>query len=306
MNKSGHSILNNNTTFKRCSECNFGDVVYARTKNCPECKSKGTMEVDKSMNMKLRERECECGCGEIVYAPKRFVSGHNLKRRHPNAVVKNGRSYFHIRCSECGKRFLRRIDQINRRGLRNFCSSKCSSKNNGRKMRGVPQYQNRNGSYVTCLNCKGEFYVSRSRLKKKPKYCSKKCMTERRNRLGLVSPNFIGSADNRGSNNGRYKHGRRVGGHIQKKELRQKVIERDGGNWCLFCGVPGPGLHLHRIEYGAQGGKYVLDNVVQLCPQDHALVHSSKKLWKPILERYIETRELELPKDFHDDFNKRI
>jgi hypothetical protein len=31
---------------------------------------------------------CRCGCGEEIKATKKYVSGHNLKRRPKDAIVK--------------------------------------------------------------------------------------------------------------------------------------------------------------------------------------------------------------------------
>lgn len=181
---------------------------------------------------------CRCGCEAEIPATKKWISGHNLKKK--NSKVKR-----------------------------------------------------------KCENCYQTFYVYQSEIKKGGGvYCSKKCYVERQKNTGYVPKNFISSVDNRGKNNGRYKHGKRIGGHTQKRKLREKVIQRDGGNWCLFCGKPGPGLHLHRIRYGSQGGRYELNNCVQLCPIHHDLVHSSKRKWMPILKNYIETKVLELPKDW--------
>jgi hypothetical protein len=67
-----------------------------------------------------------------------------------------------------------------------------------------------------------------------------------------------------------------------KHKTRAAVIERDG-DWCLFCGRPGPGLHLHRVIYGAQLGKYEPGNCVLLCHEHHATVHSNKRQWQPRL-----------------------
>lgn len=96
----------------------------------------------------------------------------------------------------------------------------------------------------------------------------------------------VPQVDNRGPRNGRYKHGRRVGANITKRAVRAAVAERDG-DWCLISGQPGPGLHLHRVRYGSEGGAYEVDNCVQLSGEAHALVHSSKRTWQPILVAYL-------------------
>lgn len=236
---------------------------------------------------------CRCGCGTEIKATRKYVSGHNLKRRPKDAIVKNGRLYKEIKCTECGEKFERRSDQINRRSLVNLCSQQCRNSYQSRIRIGKPIPGARKGEYRNCKKCGSEFYIPPSYAKKKSagKFCSRACLFEWRKETGYVSKNFIGAADNSGKNNGRYKHGRRVGGHINKKKLREKVIERDGGNWCLLCGKPGPGLHLHRIVYGSQGGKYELDNCVQLCPKDHDKVHSSKRKWMPYLLDYVKGKK---------------
>lgn len=69
---------------------------------------------------------------------------------------------------------------------------------------------------------------------------------------------------------------------MSKAKARAAVIERDG-DWCLLCGKPPKGLHLHRVIYGSQGGPYEVGNCVLLCLHDHAVVHSTKRLWQPRL-----------------------
>ncbi|WP_433748305.1 hypothetical protein [Paenibacillus amylolyticus] len=83
--------------------------------------------------------------------------------------------------------------------------------------------------------------------------------------------------------------------YMTKEKVRQAVIEREGGNWCVLSGVPGPGLHLHRIVYGSQGGKYEVDNCILLSKQMHDLVHSSKKTWMPILQDHVRCMKLGMP-----------
>lgn len=41
--------------------------------------------------------------------------------------------------------------------------------------------------------------------------------------------------------------------------------------WCELCGHPH--AHRHRIKPGIWGGRYVHENVVQLCPNHHAAIH---------------------------------
>ena len=225
------------------------------------------------------KKYCKCGCGTEISVTKTWVSGHNFKRRPKDAIVINGRSYKYINCFRCKKLFRRRTDGIKDK---NYCRP-CSMKVKGEKARGKPLYNARKGVYKVCVTCGKEFYIPPSRAKRNARCCSVKCETKRRVELGILPNNFISSTDNRGKKNGMYKHGRRVGTHLNKRKLREEVIERDGGNWCLFCGKPGPGLHLHRVVYGSHGGKYELGNCVQLCAIDHEKVHSNQKKWQPIL-----------------------
>lgn len=83
--------------------------------------------------------------------------------------------------------------------------------------------------------------------------------------------------------------------YMTKEKVRQAVIERDGGNWCAISGVPGPGLHLHRIVYGAQQGKYETDNCILLSNEMHELVHSNKRVWQPILQDHVRCMKLGMP-----------
>jgi len=84
-------------------------------------------------------------------------------------------------------------------------------------------------------------------------------------------------------------------GHISKAKVRKAVIERDKGNWCSICGVPGPGLHLHRVIYGSQGGKYEVDNCILLCAEHHDIVHSNKRVWQPLLLNYLKASDVNKP-----------
>jgi 5-methylcytosine-specific restriction endonuclease McrA len=78
---------------------------------------------------------------------------------------------------------------------------------------------------------------------------------------------------------------KRKGGN---KEKARKGVKKRDGDWCLLCGKPSPGLHLHRIVYGSQGGAYEKDNCVLLCVNHHGTVHGNKRFWMPKLLEYIE------------------
>lgn len=188
-------------------------------------------------------------------------------------------------CNRCGVEFSRRSDLINRHA-NNYCSHACASIANGEKSRGRVLEKMRKGTYKNCEICNKEFYVVASRTKKNSvRFCSLKCRGKWQAEQPL--PKGFMSVDNSGSKNGRYKDGKRIGERISKPNVRKEVIKRDG-NWCLFCGKPPKGLHLHRVVYGSQNGKYEPGNCVQLCLKHHELVHSSKQTWQPILLDYLD------------------
>ncbi|MDF2652736.1 MAG: Pascal47 [Paenibacillus sp.] len=286
--------------FKECKECGWADLIPTRTMNCPNCETKSSL-INKPEGLKRsKERLCECGCGEKVYVPKRFVSGHNGKlNSKPGTYRRDGRTYTLIKCYQCGIKFERRADSVNKHGLRNYCSKECMGLVQSKDRKGKSILSLRTGKELKCLFCGEEYYENKSKIDRGSKYCSKKCyIKDLANKP--VAKGFIGSANNSGKNNGMYKHGKRTGGNTSKRKLREKIIERDGGKWCLICGKPGPGLHLHRIIYGSQCGKYEIDNCVQLCNSHHAIVHSNKSLWQPPLLAYIKDKIAELSADFRD------
>jgi hypothetical protein len=181
-------------------------------------------------------------------------------------------------CERCGKTFSRRADQVSR-NPHTYCSPYCANLM-PRTRKGPPK----TGGIISCEICGKEFYVSGFRLES-ARFCSQMCngvWTRSQPRL-----NFIGSADNTGKKNGRYKHGKRVGTNTNKRIVRSAVIERDG-DWCLVCGQPPKGLHLHRIRFGSEGGRYAADNCVQLCGLHHDTVHRGPKhVWQDLLKEYI-------------------
>lgn len=80
---------------------------------------------------------------------------------------------------------------------------------------------------------------------------------------------------------------------MTKEQVRAEVKKRDG-NWCLISGKPGPGLHLHRVEYsgmGGGGGKYEVWNCVLLSNEMHQIVHSNKKVFMPLLLQYLNAKK---------------
>lgn len=62
--------------------------------------------------------------------------------------------------------------------------------------------------------------------------------------------------------------------------LRKEVRQRDGDH-CRFCGVVGQ--QVHHIVYRSSGGPDEPSNLILLCAECHAIVHSSKRSWQPLL-----------------------
>lgn len=191
------------------------------------------------------------------------------------------RKYIEYKCEDCGSTFTRRSDHKNTK----YCNT-CSKKRVADSQRGKILEKARKGSYVKCDNCEKEHYKRLSQLKlgHTHYFCGQECQ-------GIWSakhyvPNkFITSADNSGVNNGRYKHGKRIGGHDRHKKLKKQIIARDGEG-CLICKSK-EHIHVHRIMPGALGGKYELDNTVFLCNIHHAAVHKDYELWKDKLSKMV-------------------
>lgn len=78
--------------------------------------------------------------------------------------------------------------------------------------------------------------------------------------------------------------------------VRFEVRKRD--TCCRFCGARG--TQCHHIIYRSQGGPDVIGNLVLLCASCHALVHTSKEAFQPLLLGYlwllyVEGRKLTIP-----------
>ena len=70
---------------------------------------------------------------------------------------------------------------------------------------------------------------------------------------------------------------------------RKMVVKLDGGA-CRVCGTR-DNLHVHHIRYrGQPGGTDEVDNLITLCLEHHALVHTDKKLYQPRLFELVKKR----------------
>lgn len=186
------------------------------------------------------------------------------------------------KCGECGEDYKKKHHGCRHKDV---CAL-CAQKRGWKKHKGQTHDKVRKGKNKVCKSCGKEYYVIQYNLKTS-KFCSRKCQFDwmKENPPAYL----ISDVDNTGKNNPAYKHGRDGGRGYKgdKRKAKEKLIERDGGKECLLCGKSGERLHLHRVVYGSQGGKYEADNCVQLCPKDHALVHSSKNTWLEILLDYL-------------------
>lgn len=81
--------------------------------------------------------------------------------------------------------------------------------------------------------------------------------------------------------------------------VRGAVYKRDAFR-CRFCGVRGDNLHIHHIRYRSQGGEHAELNLITLCAEHHAVVHSNKGRYAPLLlgvlwMQYVEHKRLSVP-----------
>lgn len=53
-------------------------------------------------------------------------------------------------------------------------------------------------------------------------------------------------------------------------------------NRCRICFTRN-NLHLHHVKYRSGGGADTADNLITLCLEHHAEMHSDKRRWQPVL-----------------------
>lgn len=63
-------------------------------------------------------------------------------------------------------------------------------------------------------------------------------------------------------------------------DVRQRIRRRDA-NVCRWCGRAGE--QIHHVVYRSQGGADHVSNLVLLCAEHHAMVHSNKRHYQPVL-----------------------
>lgn len=146
-------------------------------------------------------------------------------------------------CRICGKHFYKRPSQKEQYN-KHYCSLKCRSKG---------QFKNKT---KVCKICKNEFEYKRT----EQKFCSVKCAASRPRKDRI---------------NGKGKN---------KSQTVLKLFKLNG--WDKKCMIKGCNynflLDVHRIMQGKDGGKYVYDNTVAICPNHHAEIHRLNKKIKKI------------------------
>jgi 5-methylcytosine-specific restriction endonuclease McrA len=83
-------------------------------------------------------------------------------------------------------------------------------------------------------------------------------------------------------------------GHPIPTAVRGEVLTRDRSR-CRYCG--GDGHHVHHVCYRSEGIDHQPHNLITLCREHHDLVHSNKRVYKPLLLatiwfEYVERRHL--------------
>lgn len=84
---------------------------------------------------------------------------------------------------------------------------------------------------------------------------------------------------------------------------RKKVFQRDA-NRCQWCGT-NRWLQIHHIIYRSQGGGHDEINLIVLCNDHHAMAHSDKGRYMPLLlgliwRKYVDGKSLLLPQLMRD------
>ena len=67
---------------------------------------------------------------------------------------------------------------------------------------------------------------------------------------------------------------------MNEKEIYSTIAEEEP--YCMLCGK-GYNLNIHHIRYGRVGRHTYFGNIIRLCIDCHAKVHSNKRKWQPIL-----------------------
>lgn len=143
------------------------------------------------------------------------------------------------------------------------------------------------GMRVRCLSCKEYVPKEQARQVGLSYVCGDDCKADLRARTIVRQRTARGTGSER-----------RTDGHTPAP-VRQAVLERDAYR-CRFCGQANNHLHVHHIVYRSQGGPHEGWNLITLCDEHHALVHSNKRRYMPLLRAviwttYVDKKKLLVP-----------
>lgn len=141
---------------------------------------------------------------------------------------------------------------------------------------------------VRCLGCKEYVPKETARRVGLSYVCGSNCQADLRAKTIVRQRTAHGGNGNE----------RRTDGNVPQA-MREQVLARDGYR-CRFCGMANNHLHVHHILYRSQGGPHENWNLIVLCDEHHALVHSNKRRYMPLLRgliwfMYVERKRYLLP-----------
>lgn len=188
---------------------------------------------------------CACGCGEII--PKKkyqsqqnyYINTHQHRGKN-NGNYKGGKGV--STCAVCGKEF----DAYE-------CQNRVTCGNHDcyiQWQRLTTVARGRNKIETSCAHCGKPIHRYPS-LMNETNFCDLFCMAKYYPKRSHLNGNWKG---------GRWKY------------VRDQVAKRDN-NACVICGF-NYSLNVHHITPVADGGQDAYSNLITLCPNHHAMVHS--------------------------------
>lgn len=226
-------------------------------------------------------KTCKCGCGQelpmTARKPRSFIKGHNF----------NIRTLHDKECAICGSLFRPYSDKSK------FCSLECYKKKQEEGWKITVE--------TTCIVCDKKFEVSKHRIKRNAKFCSKRCWSIRNSKKEKVC-NLCGktfqtrdlnakfcshscSAKSRvGPLSPQWKGG--VAAHRIRSQYKSEIAKwriavytRDNYT-CQHCFSNSPKLNAHHIkpisEFPSVEFALNTDNGITLCFECHCKVHGKK------------------------------
>lgn len=190
---------------------------------------------------------CACGCGRRVSYDARlrgfrtYANGHN-----PRVAERKPRVAF--TCAHC--RATSRMTAAKARD-RVFCSAACRDAHH-RACTG-PDSRSYSSVPVPCLVCEKVFPARPAERRAGRLYCTPECGREGQRRK------LTGAKRKRAPGKSWWSR-------------RDAALARDGHR-CRVCGFA-LALHVHHIKPRREGGTHAMDNLITLCPNDHAMAHA--------------------------------